>query len=131
VLVQTVASVINLVQSVAEINVDFADMTTIIRDSGSMHVGFCKASGADRVQKVFETIRQSKLLDTTIDGARSVLLSVVGSPAVGLDEVEALATAVQEAVHPDANIILGLRLDKTEGDELQALIIATAIEIDK
>lgn len=64
-------------------------------------------------------------------GARSVLLSVVGSPAMGLDEVEALATAVQEAVHPDANIILGLRLDKTEGDELQALIIATAIEIDK
>jgi cell division GTPase FtsZ len=50
---------------------------------------------------------------------------------MGLDEVEALATAVQEAVHPDANIILGLRLDKTEGDELQALIIATAIEIDK
>lgn len=74
---------------------------------------------------------ENKLLDTTIDGVRSVLLSVVGSPAVGLDEVEVLATAVQEAVHPDANIILGLRLDAVEIDDLQVLIIATAPEIDK
>lgn len=74
---------------------------------------------------------ENKLLDTTIDGVRSVLLSVVGSPAVGLDEVEVLATAVQEAVHPDANIILGLRLDAVESDDLRVLIIAAALEIDK
>lgn len=74
---------------------------------------------------------ENKLLDTTIDGERSVLLSVVGSPAVGLDEVEALATAVQEAVYPDANIIRGLRLDAVESDDLQVLIIATALKIDK
>ena len=127
VLLQTVVSIIDLVQSTAEINLDFADMTTVIQNSGRMHVGLGRASGADRVQKIYESIRQSKLLDTSIEGARSVLLSVAGSAKVGLDEVETLAAAVQELVHPDANIILGLRLDKSESDELQALIIATGI----
>lgn len=131
VLVQTVTSIIDLVQRTAAINVDFADMTAVIQDSGTMHVGFCKAGGADRVKTIFEVIRQSKLLDTTIEGAKSVLLSIAGSDQVGLDEIEELASAVREAVDPDANIILGLRLDEQEDADMQAMIIATGIENSK
>ena len=79
------------------------------------------------MKTIFESIRQSKLLDTTIEGAKSVLLSIAGSDKVELDEVEELASAVREAVDPDANIILGLRLDEPEDADMQAMIIATGI----
>lgn len=131
VLVQTVGSIIELVQRTAEINVDFADVTTVMQDSGAMHVGLARASGAERPQTVFKSIRQSKLLDTTIDGAQRVLLCISASSGVGLDEVEIISEAVRSAVHPDANIIIGMRLDEKMGDDLQALIIATAIDSAK
>lgn len=131
VLVQTVGSIIDLVQSTAEINVDFADVTTVMQDSGTMHVGLARVSGAERAQAVFESIRQSKLLDTTIGGAQRVLLCITASSRVELDEVEILSEAVREAVHPDANIIIGMRLDEMMGDDLQALIVATAIDGEK
>lgn len=127
VLVQTVGSIIDLVQRSAEINVDFADVTTVMQNSGTMHVGLSRTSGAERTQAVFESIRQSRLLDTTINDAQQVLLSITASSRVGLDEIESLSEAVRAAVHPDANIIIGMRLDEMMGDDMQVLIIATAI----
>lgn len=128
---QTVGSIIDLVQSTAEINVDFADVTTVMQNSGTMHVGMARASGAERPRAVFESIRQSKLLNTTIGGAQRVLLCITASSRVELDEVEALSEAVRGEVHPDANIIIGMRLDEMMGDDMQALIVATAIEAAK
>lgn len=128
VLVQTVGSIIDLVQSTAEINVDFADVTTVMKDSDTMHVGLARVSGAERAQAVFESIRQSRLLDTTIGGAKRVLLCITASSRLELDEVEVLSEAVRAIVHPDANIIIGMRLDEMMGDDMQALIVATAID---
>lgn len=127
VLVQTVGGIIDLVQKEGLINSDFADITTVMQNSGTMHMGLCRASGADRANKIYEHIWQSKLLDTTIEGAKAVLLCITASSMAGLDEVEELCAAVREAVHPEANIIFGMREDDMLGDDMQAMIIATGI----
>jgi cell division protein FtsZ len=127
VLVETVENVIELIQNQAQINVDFADVTAVLKDSGMMHIGICRNGGAERAGKIYDAIRQSRLLDTTIDNAQRVLLCITASDRVGLDEIENLSEAVRNAVHPDANIIIGLRLDERMGDDMQAMIIATAI----
>ena len=128
VLVQTVGGIIDLVQKEGLINSDFADITTVMQNSGTMHMGLCRAGGADRAQKIYDQIWQSKLLDTTIEGAKAVLLCITASSAAGLDEVEILCAAVREAVHPEANIIFGMREDDALGDDMQAMIIATGID---
>lgn len=128
ILVQTVGGIIDLIQNEGLINSDFADVTSVMQNSGTMHMGLCRASGADRANKIYDQIWQSKLLDTTIEGAKAVLLCITASSAAGLDEVEILCAAVREAVHPEANIIFGMREDDTLGDEMQAMIIATGLD---
>lgn len=128
ILVQTVGSIIDLVQKTALINSDFADITTVMQNSGITHVGLCRAAGPNRAQTVFESIRKRKLLDTTIENAKAVLLCITASSRVELEEIETLSSAVRTDVHPEANIIFGLRTDDMMGDDLQAMIIATTFE---
>ena len=128
ILVQTVGSIIDLVQKTALINSDFADITTVMQNSGVTHVGICRAAGLNRAQTVFESIRKSKLLDTTIENAKAVLLCITASSRVELEEIDTLSSAVRRDVHPEANIIFGLRTDDMMGDDLQAMIIATTFE---
>lgn len=128
ILVQTVGSIIELVQKSGLINSDFADVQTVMKNAGVMHVSVYQAGGANRAQLVFDHIRQSKLLGTSIDDAKSVLLCITAPSRVGLEEIDNLSAAVRTIAHPEANIIFGIRLDDSLGDDLQAMVIATSFE---
>lgn len=127
VLSQTVANMIELIQKPAFINSDFADVTAVLKDSGRMHVGFCKVDGTDSVNKALAALTTNKLLDTKITGASAVLLSVSVSPSIAIDEVDEISAAIRDLADEDANIIFGLRFDEELDDGLRAMIVATGV----
>ena len=131
VLIKAVTSISGLIKSTGFINLDFADVTAIMKDAGLAHMGVGRAAGKNRAEEAAKIAVSSPLMETSIDGARGVLINIAGSKDMGLDEVEAAASMVQEAAHPDANIIFGASFDDTLDDEIVVTVIATGFDEKK
>ena len=128
VLHQAVTSISDLIKNTGFINLDFADVSTIMKNAGYAHMGVGRASGKNKAEEAARAAVSSPLMETSIDGARGVLVSIIGSMDMGLDEVEVAAGLVQEAAHPDANIIFGASFDDTMDDEIRVIVIATGYD---
>lgn len=128
VLLQAVTSISELIKNTGFINLDFADVTAIMKDAGYAHMGVGHAAGKGKAEDAARAAVSSPLMETSINGARGVLVNITGSLDIGLDDIEAAATLVQEAAHPDANIIFGAAFDETMDDEIRVTVIATRFD---
>ena len=128
VLRQAVTSISDLIKNTGFINLDFADVTTIMKDAGFAHMGVGHAVGKGKAEEAAKMAVASPLMETSINGAHGVLINVTGSEDMGLEDVETAANLVQEAAHPDANIIFGATFDNTLDDEIRVTVIATGFE---
>lgn len=131
VLRQAVQSISDLINDIGFINLDFADVTSVMKDAGYAHMGVGRAEGKNKAEEAAKMAISSPLLETSINGAKGVLVNVTGSMDIGLDEVEQAATLVQQAAHPDANIIFGATFDENMQDEIRVTVIATGFDDDK
>ena len=125
VLRQAVQSISDLIRDTGFINLDFADVTAIMKDAGLAHMGVGRAAGKGKAEEAARMAISSPLLETSIHGARGVLINVTGSMDIGLEEVEQAASLVQDAVHPDALTIFGATFDESMDDEIRVTVIAT------
>ena len=125
VLRQAVVSISDLIRDTGFINLDFADVTAVMKDAGLAHMGVGRAAGKGKAEEAARMAISSPLLETSIQGAKGVLINVTGSMDIGLEEVEQAATLVQEAVHPDALTIFGATFDENLDDEIRVTVIAT------
>lgn len=128
VLRQAVVSISELIKNTGFINLDFADITSIMKDAGFAHMGVGHAAGKNKAEEAAAQAVASPLMETSIEGARGVLVNITGSLDIGLEEVETAANLVQQAAHPDANIIFGATFDETMEDEIRVTVIATRFE---
>ena len=128
VLQQAVQSISDLIKNTGFINLDFADVTAVMKDAGMAHMGVGRAAGKNKAEEAAKMAISSPLLETSINGAKGVLINVTGSMDIGLEEVETAANLVQEAAHPEANIIFGAAFDDTLEDELRVTVIATGFD---
>ena len=128
VLRQAVTSISDLIKNTGFINLDFADVTCIMKNAGFAHMGVGHAAGKGKAEDAARMAVASPLMETSINGARGVLINITGSEDMGLEDVEAAANLVQEAAHPDANIIFGATFDETMQDEIRVTVIATGFE---
>ena len=128
VLQQAVQSISDLIKNTGFINLDFADVSAVMKDAGRAHMGVGRAAGKNKAEEAAKMAISSPLLETSINGAKGVLINVTGSMDIGLEEVETAANLVQEAAHPDANIIFGAAFDETLEDEIRVTVIATGFE---
>ena len=110
------------------INLDFADVSAVMKDAGRAHMGVGVASGREKAEQAATAAVSSPLLETSINGATGVLVNVTGSAEMTLDDVETAAGIVQEAANPDANIIFGATIDETFADEMRVTVIATGFD---
>ena len=125
VLRQAVQSISGLIRDTGFINLDFADVTAIMKNAGMAHMGVGRAAGKGKAEEAARMAISSPLLETSIHGARGVLINVTGSMDIGLEEVEQAASLVQDAVHPDALTIFGATFDESMDDEIRVTVIAT------
>ena len=128
VLLQAVTSVSDLIKNTGFINLDFADVTTIMKDAGYAHMGVGHAAGKGKAEEAARMAVASPLMETSINGARGVLINITGSEDMGLDDIESAASLVQEAAHPEANIIFGATFDPSMEDEIRVTVIATGFD---
>ena len=128
VLKQAVTSISDLIKNTGFINLDFADVTCIMKNAGFAHMGVGHAAGKGKAEDAARMAVASPLMETSINGARGVLINITGSEDMGLEDVEAAANLVQEAAHPDANIIFGATFDPSMQDEIRVTVIATGFE---
>ena len=101
------SSISDIIRNTGYINLDFADVTAVMKDAGMAHMGVGRAAGKNKAEEAAKMAISSPLLETSINGARGILINVAGSPDIGLEEIEQAAGLVQAAVHPDANVIFG------------------------
>ena len=111
------------------INLDFADVSAVMKDAGRAHMGVGTASGREKAEQAALAAINSPLLETSINGATGVLVNVTGSAEMTLDDVETAAGIVQEAANPDANIIFGATFSEDFQDEMRVTVIATGFEL--
>jgi len=128
VLRQAVQSISDLINLPGMINVDFADVTTIVKDAGYAHMGVGQATGDRKAEKAARAAISSPLLETSIDGAKGVLVNFVASQDIGLNEISEAANLISQAAHPDVNYIWGVAFDENMNDELKVTVIATNFE---
>ena len=128
VLYQAVTSISDLIKNTGFINLDFADVTTIMKDAGYAHMGVGRATGKGKAEEATRAAIASPLMETSIDGAKGVLVSITGSTDMGLEEVDIAAGLVEAAAHPDANIIFGAAFDESLEDEIRVIVIATGFD---
>ncbi len=130
VLKQAVESITELVNydDHVQINLDFADVSSVMKEAGRAHMGVGRASGREKAEQAAMAAVASPLLETSINGATGVLINITGSPDLTLEEVETAASIVQEAVNPDANIIFGYKIDESYEDEMRVTVIATGFD---
>ena len=128
VLQQAGQSISDLIKNTGFINLDFADVSAVMKDAGRAHMGVGRAAGKNKAEEAAKMAISSPLLETSINGAKGVLINVTGSMDIGLEEVETAANLVQEAAHPEANIIFGAAFDDTLEDELRVTVIATGFD---
>ena len=128
VLRQAVVSISDLIKNTGFINLDFADVTCVMKDAGFAHMGVGRAAGKGKAEDAARMAVASPLMETSINGARGVLINITGSEDMGLEDVETAANLVQEAAHPDANIIFGANFDPSLDDEIRVSVIATGFD---
>jgi len=130
VLKQAVISISELVGDAGNvvINLDFADVSAVMKDAGRAHMGVSTASGREKAEQAALTAVASPLLETSINGATGVLVNVTGSAELTLDDVETAVGIVQEAANPEANIIFGATWDDSFQDEMRVTVIATGFD---
>lgn len=130
VLRQGVNSVTELITMPAFINLDFADVTSIMKDAGHAHMGIGRASGKDKAEQAANAAITSPLLETTINGAKGVIISITASPDITLEDVDTAAGIVRAQADEDANIIFGVAFDDKLDDEMVVTVIATGFGLD-
>ena len=130
VLHQAVTSISGLIKNTGFINLDFADVCTIMRGAGFAHMGVGHAVGKGKAEDAAKMAISSPLMETSINGARGVLINITGSEDMGLEDVEVAANLVQAAAHPEANIIFGATFDNEMEDEIRVIVIATGFDDD-
>ena len=128
VLRQGVESISALINVPAFINLDFADVRSIMKDAGYAHMGVGSAKGAGKAENAAKAAISSPLLETSIAGARGVIINITSSPDIGLDDVEQAAGMITQSAHPDANIIWGTAFDESLSDEMQITVVATGFD---
>ncbi|WP_405732057.1 cell division protein FtsZ [Streptomyces sp. NBC_01537] len=128
VLLSGVQGITDLITTPGLINLDFADVKSVMSEAGSALMGIGSARGDDRAVAAAEMAISSPLLEASIDGARGVLLSISGGSDLGLFEINESAQLVSEAAHPEANIIFGAVIDDALGDEVRVTVIAAGFD---
>jgi cell division protein FtsZ len=128
VLRQGIQGISELITVPALINLDFADVRTIMSEGGAALMAVGRADGDDRARRAAEAAISSGLLDVTIDGARGILFNITGGPNLSLFEVNEAAAIIKESAHPDCNLIFGAQVDDNMGDEVRITVIATGFE---
>ena len=125
--VQSISELVGYSENVV-INLDFADVSAIMKDAGRAHMGVGTASGRDKAEQAAMAAVASPLLETSINGAMGLLVSITGPKDLALEDVETAAGIVQEAVNPNANIIFGSSYDNDLQDEIRVTVIATGFD---
>jgi cell division protein FtsZ len=128
VLRQGIQGISELITIPGLINLDFADVRTIMSEGGAALMAVGQASGEDRAAKAAEQAISNQLLDVTIDGARGILFNVTGGESLKLFEVNQAAAIIKETAHPDVNLIFGAVIDESMGENLRITVIATGFE---
>ncbi len=128
VLKRGVQSISELVNVPGLINLDFADVTSVMNNAGYAHMGVGSAEGKDKAEEAAKLAISSPLLETSIEGARGIVVNITGSSDIGLDEVYAAANMITEQAHPEANIIWGAALDDSLDDRINITVIATGFD---
>lgn len=125
VLRQGVQSISDLILLPGLVNLDFADVTSIMKDAGYAHMGVGRASGKDKAEVAANMAISSPLLETAINGAKGVIINVTASPDIGLDEIETASSLIAKQADKNANIIWGAAFDESMDDEISVTVIAT------
>jgi len=125
VLQQAVSGITDLINIPSVINLDFADVQTVMTNKGIAHIGIGMGKGEDKAEEAIKMAVESPLLETTIEGATGIILNIKGSPNLTLDEVYEAADLVKEVVDPSCNIIFGSGIDPKMEDEVEITVIAT------
>jgi cell division protein FtsZ len=128
VLRQGIQGISELITVPALINLDFADVRTIMSEGGAALMAVGHSDGDDRARRAAEAAISSGLLDVTIDGARGILFNITGGPNLSLFEVNEAAAIIKESAHPECNLIFGAQIDENMGDEVRITVIATGFE---
>jgi cell division protein FtsZ len=123
--VQSITELINIPEY---INLDFADVTAIMKDAGYAHMGVGEASGKDKASEAAKSAISSPLLETTISGARGILISITASPDIALEDIDIASDFISSEAAEDATVIWGAAFDETLEDTMRVTIIATGFE---
>ena len=131
VLRQAVQSISDLIKTTGLINLDFADVTAVMKDAGLAHMGVGRAAGKNKAEEATRIAINSPLLETSIQGAKGIIVNITGPMDMGLEEVEQAAEMVKQVADPDALFMMGTAFDDTLEDELRVTVIATGFgEVD-
>ena len=128
VLKQGVQSISDLILLPGLVNLDFADVTAVMKDAGYAHMGVGRASGKDKAEIAANMAISSPLLETAINGAKGVIINITSSPDIGLDEIETASAMISDQADPEANIIWGAAFDENMQDEMSVTVIATGFD---
>ena len=120
-----VESISELITKVGVVNTDFADVTTIMRNAGYAHMGVGSAQGKEKAEQAAKMAISSPLLETSIEGARRILVNITASPDISLEEIDFASNMITEEAHPDATVIWGALIDPELDDEMRVTLIAT------
>lgn len=131
VLVHGVSSISDLIKIPAYINLDFADVSAIMKNAGKAHMGVGTATGKDKAESAARAAISSPLMETNISGAHGVIISITSSPDIGLEEVETASEIITNEANPDANIIWGVTFNEELDDEMMITVVATGFGDDE
>ena len=126
-----VQSISDLINIPGIVNLDFADVSSVMRDAGYAHMGVGMATGRDKAEIAARMAVTSPLLETSISGATGILINITASPDISLDEVETASAMISNEAHPDANIIWGAAFDNTLEDTIKITVIATGFKSEE
>ncbi len=127
---QGVQSISDLIKNPGIVNLDFADINSVMKDAGYAHMGVGRASGEDKARQAAERAISSPLLETSISGATGVIINITSSPDIGLEEITLASEMISDMAHPDANIIWGAAFDDSMEDEMSVTVIATGFSTE-
>ena len=123
-----VQSVSDLINIPGLVNLDFADVSSVMRDAGYAHMGVGEGTGRDKAEVAAKAAMSSPLLETTISGATGILINITSGPDISLEEIETASSMIANEAHPDANIIWGTALDNELEDTMKITVIATGFK---
>ncbi len=126
-----VQSISDLINVDGFINLDFADVTAIMQDGGAAHMGVGTATGKDKATEAPRLAISSPLLETSIAGARGILINITASPDIGLEEIETASSLISDEAHPDAQVIWGVAFDESLEDTMSITVVATGFDSEK